>query len=281
MYVVGITTDTIYQYSTAAAAPVEWTDPDLANALYDSVSFSVAGQESTPQSVFFKPDGTKVYVAGNTGNDINEYDLSTAWDASSATFVQNFSVGTQEPTPQGVVFKPDGTKMYVTGSSVGGRVHEYNLSTAWDISTAAYLQTLDVSSFQSIATGLFFKTDGTKLFTVGRSSDDVNEFSLSTAWDISSASHVQNFSVATQEAEPSDLYFSPDGNHMFIIGYSGVDVNEYDLSTAWDISTAVYSENFSVASQETLPLGLFFKPDGSKMYIVGQATDTIYQYSTA
>jgi len=258
-----------------------WTDPDLGNASYDSVSFSVAGQDTSPTGLFFKPDGTKVYVLGNTGNDVNEYDLSTAWDVSTATFVQNFSVSAQDASPQGVFFTPDGLKMYFVGASVGARIFEYDLSTAWDISTSVYLQTFNASSFQGNGQGLFFKPDGTRLFTVGRSFDNVNEFILSTAWDISSASHVQNFSVATQEAEPSDLYFSPDGNQMFIIGYSGVDVNEYDLSTAWDISTAVYSENFSVASQETLPLGLFFKPDGSKMYVIGITTDTIYQYSTA
>jgi hypothetical protein len=98
------------------------------------------------------------------------------------------------------------------------------------------------------------------------------------AWDISTASYLQNFSVAAQETVPRDLFFKPDGTKMYIVGSSGDDVNEYDLSTAWDISTASYLQNFSVAAQETIPSGLFFKPDGTKMYIVGFSGDAVNEY---
>ena len=67
---------------------------------------------------------------------------------------------------------------------------------------------------------------------------------------------------------------------MFIAGFSGDAVYEYNLSTAWDISTASYVQNFSVSSQDGVPHGLFFKSDGSKMYLMGFASDTVYQYST-
>jgi hypothetical protein len=85
------------------------------------------------------------------------------------------------------------------------------------------------------------------MYVIGNSGDDVNEYDLSTAWDITTASYLQNFSVATQETNPQGLFFKPDGTKMYVIGSSGDDVNEYDLSTAWDISTASYLQNFSVA----------------------------------
>jgi DNA-binding beta-propeller fold protein YncE len=259
---------------------VVWTDPDLANASYDSVSFSVAGQDLNPFEVFFKPDGTKMYFAGDGGNNIYEYDLSTAWDISSASHLQSFSVATQETSPVGLFFKPDGTKMYVAGQS-GDDVNEYDLSTAWDISTASYLQNFSVSAQDGLPSGIFFKPDGTKMYVMGRNGDEVNEYDLSTAWDISTASFLQVFSVASQETNPFGIFFSPEGIKMFIVGFTGDDVNEYDLSSAWDISTASFIQVFSVASQDTAPSGIFFKSDGSKMYIVGSGTDTIYQYSTA
>ena len=65
---------------------------------------------------------------------------------------------------------------------------------------------------------------------------------------------------------------------MYIVGNTGNDVNEYDLSTAWDISTAVYLQNFSVATEDVTPTGIFFNPDGSKMYVVGEAGDDINEY---
>ena len=280
MYALGIATDTIYQYSTAAAAPSEWTDPDLANASYDSVSFSVAGEETAPNAMFFGSVGTKLYVTGSSGDDVNEYDLSSAWDVSSASYVQNFSVSTQDTAPTGLFFKDDGSKMYVVGAS-GDAVNEYDLSSAWDISTASYSQNFSVSAQDTIPRDLFFKPDGLEMYIVGLSGVDINQYTLSAAWDISTASYSQNFSVSAQEATPTSLFLSPNGDKLFLLGISGDDVNEYNLSTAWDISSASYVQNFSVSAQETAPTGIFFKSDGSKMYIVGSGSDTIYQYSTA
>ena len=65
---------------------------------------------------------------------------------------------------------------------------------------------------------------------------------------------------------------------MYVIGLTGDDVNEYNLSTAWDISTASYLQNFSVVSEETSPSGVFFKPDGLKMYIIGNVRDAVWSY---
>ena len=53
---------------------------DLSAASYDNVSFSVASQETVPRDVAFKDDGTKMFLIGQTGDDVNEYALSTAWD---------------------------------------------------------------------------------------------------------------------------------------------------------------------------------------------------------
>jgi DNA-binding beta-propeller fold protein YncE len=241
-------------------------------------SFSVSTQETVPQDLFFKPDGTKMYVIGSTGDDVNEYSLSTAWDISTASYVQNFSVATQETTPTGLFFKPDGTKMYVVGNT-GDDVNEYSLSTAWDISTASYVQNFSVATQETGPTGLFFKPDGTKMYVTGSFGDDVNEYSLSIAWDVNSASYVQNFSVATQETVPQGLFFKPDGTKMYIVGTAGQDINEYSLSTAWDISTASYVQNFAVSPLDSGPQGLFFKPDGSMFYFVGAINESVYQYT--
>jgi DNA-binding beta-propeller fold protein YncE len=267
--------------SGTSPAPAEWTDPDLANASYDSVSFSVAGQETSPEALFFKPDGAKMYVLGATGDDVNEYDLSIAWDISTASYVQNFSVASEELGPSGLFFKPDGSKMYITGFD-GDDVNEYDLSAAWDVSTASFLQNFSVSGQDTAPRGLFFKPDGTKMYVSGTTNDAVFEYSLSIAWGISTASYVQSFSVVTQDNAPEDVSFNPDGDKMYIVGDQANRVYEYDLSTAWDISTATYNSiSFGVGTQETSPNGVFFKSDGSKMYVVGSGTDTIYQYSTA
>jgi DNA-binding beta-propeller fold protein YncE len=239
--------------------------------------FSVRTEELSPETLFFKPDGTKMYVAGIQGDDVIEYDLSTAWDISTASYLQNFFVWSQESSPQALFFKPDGTKMYVLGSS-GDDVNEYDLSTAWDISTASYLQNFSVAAQDTSPTGLSFKPDGTKMYISGNAGDDVNEYDLSTAWDISTASYLQNFSVAAQETAPTGIFFKPDGTKMYVVGFITDAVNEYSLSTAWDVTTASYVQNFSVLTQESFVEGIFFKSDGTKFYIVGTTNDSVYQY---
>ena len=239
--------------------------------------FSFAAQEANPQGLFFNPDGLKMYVIGFSGADVNEYNLSTAWDVSTAVFNQSFSVVDEEFLPTSVFFKPDGLKMYIIGIS-GDDVNEYNLSTAWNVSTAVFLQRFSIATQETNPQGLFFKPDGTKMYIIGDTGDDVTEYNLSTEWNVFTAAFFQNKSVAAQETEPRGLFFKPDGLKMYIIGRNGDDVNEYNLSTAWNISTAVFLQNFSVAVKESVPHGLFFKPDGTKMYVMGLLGDTVYEY---
>ena len=241
----------------------------LDGASYDSISFSVSSEEANPYGLFFKPDGTKMYVVGTAGDDVNEYDLSVAWDITTASYLQNFSVASQETVPSGVSFSSDGTKMYVIVIS-SDAVNEYSLSTAWDVSTASYTQNFSVAAQDTAPEDVTFKPDGTKMYVV---SQDVHEYDLSTAWDVSTASHVRTAVLPSA----TSIFFKPDGTKMYL---STSTVTEYDLSTAWDISTASLSVTLS-GLEETIARGLFFKVDGTKMYIVGGTNDTVYQYSTA
>jgi sugar lactone lactonase YvrE len=273
---VNSTTENYTRLDSAYATTLDFNRYDVSSASYTQ-SFSVAGQETTPQGVAFNTDGTKMFVVGSTGDDVNEYDLSIGFDIATAVYSQAFSVSAQEAAPVGIAFNNDGTKMYIVGV-IGIDVNEYDLSTGFDVSTAVYSQNFSVSAQEAIPTGLAFNTDGTKMFIVGSSGDEVNEYDLSSGFDVSSASYSQTFSVAAQEVIPTGLAFNTDGTKMFIVGSIGDDVNEYDLSTGFDISTAVYSQAFSVSAQETSPTGMAFNADGTKMYITGLTGVAVYEY---
>ncbi len=121
----------------AAAGAANWT-VDLSNVSYDSVSFSVASQETGlyggPE---FSTDGTKMYINGYINDSTFQYTLSTAFDLSTASY-DNVSFGGQgEGSLTGVRFKPDGTKMYFMGYTTD-KTYEVDLSTAWDLSTGSY-----------------------------------------------------------------------------------------------------------------------------------------------
>jgi hypothetical protein len=251
---------------------------DVSKASYSEDSFSVAAQDTSPSGVFFKPDGTKMYISGGAGQDINEYDLSSAWDVSTASYLQNFSVSAQDTSPQDLFFKTDGTKMYFLGLT-NDSVYEYDLSSAWNISTASFLQSFSVTAQETSPQGLFFKPDGTKMYVIGITGDDVNEYNLSTAWDISTSSYLQTFSVTAQEDQPRFVFFKSDGTKFYVGGPGNNTIYEYDLSSAWDVSSASYSQrSFSVALQASNILGFFFKPDGTQFWVSDSAVDSVVSY---
>jgi SpoU rRNA methylase family enzyme len=250
---------------------------DVSTAVY-SQAFSVAAQNTLPLGLAFNTDGTKMFIVGNSGDTIYEYTLSTGFDVSTSTFVDGFSVGGQEQTPTGMAFNTDGTKMFIVGQS-GDDVNEYTLSTGFDVSTATFVDSFSVSAQETNPTDIAFNTDGTKMFVVGSTGDDVNEYALSTGFDVSTASFTDSFSVASQDTEPTGIAFNTDGTKMFIVGTTGNDVNEYALTTGFDVSTASYTQLFSVAGQDTNPQGIAFNADGTKMFIAGDAGDSVYEYT--
>ena len=254
------------------------TSYDLANASYDSINKFIRSQEASPLGLFFRSDGLKLYIVGAHGDEVNEYDLSTAWDITTASALQLKSIS-DDSNPSGIFFKSDGTKMYICGYT-NDNVYEYNLSTAWDISTVGSVShTLDVSSVDNIPIGLFFKPDGSKMYITGDQHDKIHEYNLSTDWDLSTASYSQSSPSIYQSSR--QLFFTPDGLKVFLPDTPNDNITEYSLSTAWDVSTLSQVRQFNVSSQEANPSGLFFKSDGSKMYIVGTTNDRIYQYSTS
>jgi 6-phosphogluconolactonase (cycloisomerase 2 family) len=252
----------------------------ISNASYSGTSFSVGTQETNPQGVEFKPDGTKMYITGTSGDDVNEYSLSTAWDISTASYVRNFSISSYETFPSGIRFKPDGTKMYIFG---GYGTTEYSLSTAWNISTASYEAQYDTTN-GAVNDGGFVQPDGTKLYVVDTTYDDVVKFTLSTAWDVSTTylnvSEPGSFAidVGSQEANPRDIFFKNDGTKMFIIGNTSDSVHEYTLSTPWYLNSVSYVGSFSVNSQDGSARGLYINPDGDKMFIVGDVNNAVFAY---
>ena len=150
-----------------------------------------------------------------------------------------------------------------------------------NIDEASYSsKSFSVSSQETSPRSVAFNTDGTTMFIVGTSTDTVYQYTLSTGFDVSTASYSsKSFSVSSQDTSPLSVAFNTDGTTMLFLGSSDT-VYQYTLSTGFDVSTASYSsKSFSVSSQDTIPQSVAFNTDGTKMFIVGRSSDTVYQYS--
>ena len=299
---------------------------DISTASVSSETLDVSGQDTSPYSLWFKPDGSKLYVGGISNDKVFQYsttqdkqtlDLSTGnyfsytltdntkielsnppasgkayaaqievtggapgYDISSANYdSKSFSVGTQDASPIGLTVLDDGTKFYVTGNS-NDTIFQYSMSTAHDISTASYdSKSLDVSGQDVSPKEISFNSDGTKMYLLGDVGNDINQYTLTTAYDISTAS----FDSVTASLNSSDsyfgLHFKPDGTEFYVLNATADTVEQYSLTTAFDLSTVSYTTNFSVSSQDTGPEAISLSNDGTKLFVVGSANETIFQYS--
>ncbi len=220
-----------------------------------------------------------MFVTGHLDDEVNEYKLGTAFDISTAEFEDNFSTRSEDSQSRDVKFNHDGTKMFVLGQ-INIAVCEYTLSIGFDLSSTVTF--IDCKSLSPVGfvEELAFSPDGTKMFVLDNTGNDVNEFKLTTGFDISTASYVQTFSVNDQENDPTGLKFTYDGTKMFVTGWTGDDVNEYKLGTAFDISTATFVDSYAIAnSVENKPSSLTFSADGSKMFLLGRENNKVYEYS--
>ena len=71
---------------------------------------------------------------------------------------------------------------------------------AFDASTAGFVHSFDVSSQNTIPSGVAFSADGSKMFVTGFDGGDVYEYTLSTPFDVSTADFVDSFDVSSQDA---------------------------------------------------------------------------------
>lgn len=86
-----------------------------------------------------------------------------------------------------------------------------------------------------------------------------------------------SFSFGTQESSVNDFKFNDDGTKAYLIG-SGAELFEYDLTTAFDLTTMSYSGNsYDVSTQEPSPKAFAFSGSGTKLYIIGD-NQVVYSY---
>ena len=207
----------------------------------------------------------------------------------------NLSGETEQPDIASVKFSPDGTKVFVSdhdNTNVNDGVHQYTLSTPWDIST------LDASTRTSvdINTGddhnknskkpILFNGDGTKFFIFGTFGGTLSVYNLTTPYDISSVSASTqvaddgiNYGALDLGSDPvntdeairlHDADFNNDGTKMYLTdGMQNItNIVEYNLSTPFDPSSASYSTTLNTETDGVTFFGmeLAFDDDGTRMY---------------
>lgn len=191
-----------------------------------------------------------------------------------------FSIASKTTGPTGIIMSADGKTLWTSETSIGDNIDEYRLSIPFEISSAKWRRSISLTGSSINPSGLFFKPDGTKMYTIDYTDNMVDEWNLSSPWDIMTAVYLQSFDVTAKEASPIGLFFKEDGLKMYVTGQASLGIHEYNLGTAWNVTTAVFfqSKDLAVFGADAQPC-LFFKPDGTKLYINGSVSDLIIELS--
>jgi hypothetical protein len=229
--------DRIQQYSLTTA----W---DITTASYASVQLYTASQAGNLQGHHFKSDGSKFYFVSSTTENVYEYNLGTSWNLSTASYSSSFNFSSLSTNPSGLTFKSDGSAFYVS-SALGGeaRVFEFALSTAWDVTSASFVQSVDLAGVlgSQYIERLFFDPNGLNLFAIeGITFNAGYKIPLSSAWDITSTLSAVSFSFSNEDTNIASFTFKDDGLKMYALDLSSKIVYQYTTGTAPAAATFTY-----------------------------------------
>jgi hypothetical protein len=218
-------------------------------------------------------------ASGGDTIDVEDVFASTMYFGhNSDTFVDprfppDLSEGTHNTTnPKyyywSATYSPEGDKCFIGGRAGNSEIHEYTLTRPFDIGSGYKTATFDFSSQVANCECVKFSTDGTTMYIGSYVNDAIYQYSLSTGYDISTASYASkslDLTVQDSQTNMRAFDFKPDGTKIFIFEVGRRHVREYELTTAWDISTAsgtTTSSSFSSGMQ-----GGCFSADGTMVYM--------------
>ena len=153
-----------------------------------------------------------------------------------------------------------------------------------EVVSPTYVQS--VASNVSMPSGISLSPDGTKIFMSSYADSNLTQYSLTTAYDIStldtSTSVTLNLgagsdALSTDANKVQGFSFNNDGTKVFAIDQDGK-LNAHTLSTPYDISNAtqdaddglVWDNNstiYSTHGEDLEPHDITFNNDGTKMYL--------------
>jgi hypothetical protein len=265
-------------------------------------TFAVAGNDLglTPgvfRNIKLSNDGTKIYTALNITNGINdqvglvmEYDLSTAYDPKTSTFngnVLNLSSWTTEKPFSGIHFNQGAASaigfVELTGGAAGS-VNQITINSVDIMSGAeAFDTTLDITA-ENIVANINAHTSSPNYSAYIQDGTDTSNSLIVIVSDTTGTSangYTVTSDATTITTTDTDMAGGADGAGEILYAIVERDlshitvINQYSLSTAWNVSTAAesypYQSNLTENLNDTdLKHGraIYLSEDGTKIYII-------------
>jgi outer membrane protein assembly factor BamB len=238
-------------------------------------------------SVAVSPDGTKVFVTGDTAGSIgSDYDYETlAYDASSGTtlWVKRYNGPADDyDSAYSVAVSPDGTKVFVTGTSAGSTSYGGDYATvAYDAVTGSELWAKRYNgpgNRDDLANSVAVSPDGTDVFVTGWIFDSTYDYAT-LAYDASSGAKQW---MRRYDGNGGDralrVAASPVGTKVFVTGFTRGSTSHQDYGTfAYDASTGakLWLGRYNGAGNgDDIAYSVAVSPDDTMVFVTGISVGT-------
>ncbi len=251
------------------------------------------------------------YISNSLGEMITHVQTNTFLDGPHTVGVDPEKDEFQSRSLNGIHFNDDGTKLFTSYNQkpqldevkdTFQYIHEYNLSTPYDISTRTYAGNDERCELGSGSEGhsgdqahdLEFSNDGMKLFTSDKTNDTLFRFDLTSPYDVSTCSFVyetssvdiltlQNGSNGGDRNTGNNklknrlqgFEINEDGTKLFLlfhdVGTAGIPrLLEYSLSTPFDLRTLSLTLNAGIklTGHANNPNTMRFSNNGKRIFVV-------------
>lgn len=242
--------------------------------------YYIGEQETDAKGMKFSSDGTKLFIVGTNGDEVNEYQLQSPYNLAAKVLLNTLHLEDKEETIEEVSFSHDGTKMFVMGFE-GDDVNVYNLASAYDTKTVTGHIEVALDAAAANPTGMTFSSDGMKMFVIGSTNKTIYEYSLGSAYDVTTITTPASatFNVGGDILQPSGLAFNHDGSALYITNSSAKSVHEYQLDTNFTLTgTMAHQGSIIVSGEDKRPHDIAFNSDGTQMFVLGFSDDNILVY---
>ena len=252
---------------------------NIINYTYNSVNFNL--NTNNARGCCIDNTGTRIYyTTSEASNYLRSLVMSSAYDLSTASLSNSSGV---VAAPQGISVNLTGTQFHISNDATNG-IDYGTASTAYNINSIGSVSTLSVAGQTTSPQGHSLGDSGTKMYVYSNGNQTIYQYTLGTAYSMATATYASlSFTDATRFTGPlRTMSFNPTGTKMYCIATNTSLVLQYNLSTAWNISTAVFVMSLDVsATIAYLGRSVIFSADMTKMYLVssnGSTSSAIQEY---
>ena len=251
MFHVGVNAETLIHYSLSSAF-------DLSTASEETGKRKVLTDvQGAAQDIAFNSDGTILFIIGTEAlkDGIHQWNLSTPYDIGDITVSDGVftAISISGVDPRGFKFSNDGKKLFVVDQQSNGKVYEFKLSTAYNLSGMVRTNTLSLGITVGRRQGIDFSSDGYKMFITNsathpslpeKSKNFIREYSLSSPFNITNPTNNGDFQPNyTTLFKLTGLTFNNDGSKMFHTDFHNQNIHEYTLSCGFGVKTCTDPTN--------------------------------------